>query len=127
VTRNTTGVAFMAAGPGTDALVPFAWDGVDYLVPGRELRHLHPDCRALQIARQHEGWVDRVQNNPELRVATVRCTAGCWDAYEKTEARKATRGDEAAGLDQRIDAVERRAAFAARVDRGEVRGAVRDG
>ena len=122
MSRNKLGVVFVAAGPGSRALVPFQFEGKVYNVPGTFLRHYKSDCAVLGEAREHGGWSDRVQNNPELRVKTVRCGT-CWASYEANEARKAATGDEDAALDHRIDAHERRAAFVRRIESGTVSGA----
>jgi hypothetical protein len=117
--------------PGGDArvtLVPFVWDGVRYLVPGSELRHLKQECPIVKEAiRESGGWVDRVVNDFELKTSTARCTGGCWEAWERNEELAASRGDERKALDRQRDAIEGRARLARRISDGAVSGAVSKG
>jgi len=117
-------MVFVPAGEARDALVPFVWNGAAYRVPGSELRHLSRDCPALLETVEARGWVDRVQNNAELRASTAKCTGGCWTAFEQAEQRAAERGDETKGRDREEHAIRGRERLARRVQDGLVRGAV---
>jgi hypothetical protein len=100
------GVAYIVRGEGASSLVPFEFDGVGCLVPASELRHLHRHCAVTSIALETPGtWVERVQNNAELRVRTSRCSGGCWEAFERAEQRAIARGDEVRRIDWEEDGV----------------------
>jgi hypothetical protein len=90
-------------------------------VPAAEPRHPSETCPVLREAVAASGvWADRLQNNIELRTSTVRCTGGCWDAYERSEQKKIAAGDRDAAEDARLHGRESRDRFAEPIERGGV-------
>jgi hypothetical protein len=82
--------AILVRGEAEDRLVPFLFGGVAYRVPAKLLRHHpnHPDCPVIKEAlRAPNSWKETVTKGRELTSGTVRCTGGCWDAYEAAEQR----------------------------------------
>lgn len=119
------GLAYMIRGDTASALVDFEFEGVRCLVPASEVRHLHDTCPGIEQALQVAGtFVERVENNAELRARTARCTAGCWTAFERSEQRAIVRGDESRRLDWEEDCVAGRRRLISHVRNQAFRNAV---
>ena len=89
-------------GDAGERLVPFVFDSAEYRAPAKLLRHHpgHPDCAVIEEAlRAPKSWKSIETKGAGLRASTVRCTGGCWDAYEASEQRRIARGDENARAD----------------------------
>jgi len=115
--------AILVFGEAKERLVPFEFENSTYLIPARLLRHhpKHPDCPVVEEAlKAPNSWKDIVTKGAELRAQTVRCTGGCWTAYEASEQLRITRGDHNALEDWQRDGVRARAELARRVREGDV-------
>ena len=101
------------------------FEGVTYQVPAGVLRHHpdHPTCPVIEEAlKAPNSWRETITKGLELRARTVRCTAGCWAAYEASERLRIARGDKAALKDWNEDGVRARGALVRKVDDGLLPG-----
>jgi hypothetical protein len=113
--------AILVRGEAEKRLVPFVFDGVKCLVPAGVIRHHpnHPECPVvLEALAAPESWRETVTKGSELRARTVRCTGGCWEAYEAEEQRRIARGDEGALQDWQEAGIRARAELVRRVTEG---------
>ena len=118
--------AILVRGEAEDRLVPFLFEGVAFRVPAKLLRHHpnHPDCPVIKEALlAPNSWKETVTKGRELTSGTVRCTGGCWSAYEAAEQRRIARGDQAALKDWQGHGRQARAQLAHRIQEGSVTGA----
>jgi hypothetical protein len=117
--------AIVVRGEAESQLVSFVFEGVAYRVPAGVLRHHpeHPNCPVIEEALQApNSWRETVTKGLELRTGTVRCTGGCWAAYEAREQLRIARGDKMALKDWNQDGVRARAELVRRVRDGLLRG-----
>ena len=124
--RGEGATAILVRGDAERRLVPFVFEGVTCRVPAGVIRHhpSHPECPVIEEAlAAPDRWKETVTKGWELRARTVRCTGGCWRAYEAEEQRRISRGDQAALKEWEADGVRARVELIRRVREGHLLGA----
>jgi hypothetical protein len=119
--------AILVFGEAGEVLVPFVVGTTRARVPARLIRHHpnHPHCPViLEALEAPNSWKEVVSKGAELRTRTVRCTGGCWTAYEASEQRRILSGDAHAREDWEADGLRARLELVDAIRRGAVPSAL---